>query len=92
MEEKHWPSSEEIFADDMASGRINEAQVAAHRARMRAAQYQPDQELVSDEEWAQLIKDHAAARVASSVILTDGDTAEMLIDVGTDESVPDVAL
>jgi predicted XRE-type DNA-binding protein len=33
---EHWPTLEEIEARD--SGRIDEAQVAAHRRRMRAAQ------------------------------------------------------
>lgn len=53
---------------------------------------EPDQAILSDEDWTQLVKDHAAARLASAVILTDGDTAEMLIDVGSETSVPDVDL
>ena len=36
MTEQHWPTLEEIEAQD--KGRINEAQVAEHRERMRAAQ------------------------------------------------------
>ena len=38
MAEEHWPTWEEIRAKDKAAGRIDEAQVAEHRERMRAVQ------------------------------------------------------
>lgn len=35
MTEEHWPTLEETEAEDKAVGRIDEAKVAEHRARMR---------------------------------------------------------
>jgi len=38
MTEEHWPTLEETEAEDRAEGRIDEAKVAGHRARLRDAQ------------------------------------------------------